>query len=294
MWRSIFRNTALSRLSIAALSITIGAVQLDAQALAGVDVWGTMDYGYLPCATLACSGTSGNWNTYAAGGPGSPSATGSAVGGPNSNLLAWSAGGFSPGSYLPVLRAFAQGREEVGTHPGYTSSCCYISYGSAMARGAQYYSYLGASPQNYSITFDVDGVITAGTFGGISGTLAVTNGIPDAFGELPYGDNLAIDNITFGDNGIWAGSRTISFMLNPGDNFYVLASLFAQVKPFGDGWADASNTMTANFTAGNVNQLAPYLLTAAPPTTVVPEPATFVLIGSSLLAVALVRRRRLA
>lgn len=292
MLHSILRTAAAARLGVAALGLTLGAVQLDAQALAGVDVWGTMDYGYLPCATLSCSGANGNWNTYTNGGPGAHTASGSAVGGPNSNLYAASTAAFSQGSYLPILRASAQGMVEVGTHPGFSSNCCYVSYGTAMARGAQYYSFLGASPQMYSITFNVDGLITAGAYGGISGTLAVANGIPDAFGELPYGDNLAIDHITFGGNGFWADSRTVSFTMNPGDNFYVLASLFAQVDPFGDGWADAMNTMTASFTAGDVNLLTPTILTGVPPATVVPEPSTIALMATGLVAVAIVRRRR--
>lgn len=293
MLQFTYRTTRLARLSALALGLTISAGRLDAQALAGADVWGTIDYGYLPCATLACSGAYGNWNSYMNGGPGSVAAAGSAIGGPNANLSVFSTATFGSGNSLPVLRAYADGRVEVGAHPNFSSTCCYVTYGTALARAAQYYTFLGTSPQNYSITFFVDGVITAGQFGGITGSLAIANGIPDAFGELPYGDNLAVDNLTFGGSGVWAGSRTVSFTMNPGDNFYVLASLFAQVDPFGDGWSDAANTMTASFTAGDVSLLTPTIQGVVPPSTVVPEPSTMLLLATGLFAVAAIRRKRL-
>jgi hypothetical protein len=248
----------------------------------------------LPCATLACSGTSGSWGAYNNGGAGSGYATGSITGGFTNNLLTSSSAAFASGSFLPVLRARSAGLEEIGTHPGFSSLCCYVNYGSAIAQGVQYYSYLGASPQSYSLTFNVDGVITAGAFGNISGSLLVSDGIPDAFGELPFGNALGFDQAIFGGNGAWNATRTISFTVNPGEGFYVVGSLFASVSPFGNGDADAANTFRVAFTDGDVSMLAATLNVATDPATVVPEPSTVVMLAAGMLMLAVVGRRRLA
>ena len=86
-------------------------------------------------------------------------------------------------------------------------------------------------------------------------------------------------------NGSFVDGRSITFSVGANEDFFVSASLIADAQ-FVDalsvtGVADASHTMTASFTAGNVSLLTP-----------VPEPSTYgtLLIGLGLLCCAGWRR----
>lgn len=281
-----------SRVALTAAVVMLGAARLaSAQALAGARASGSSEYGYLPCANLTCDGTSGSWSEDLDTGLNSALASGDGFFATRSAYFA--SVDFTGPRNLPVLRALAHGGVELGTHPNYSSNCCYITNSQATAQGVQYYSYRGTTTQTYTLRFDVEGVISAGPEGGIAGALGIFDGSNANPLELPYGNNLGFDNVTLtgmqrGVPNSFAEFGSVTFTLNPGMGFYALASLIAQVVPFGEGYADGANTMRLRFTQGDASLLDATII----PTTVVPEPSMALLVATGLALLVAVQRQR--
>lgn len=80
-------------------------------------------------------------------------------------------------------------------------------------------------------------------------------------------------------------SDSLTFAIQPLDIFTVQAGLVAHASSIGfgrPGYADAYNTMTLSFTAGDTSLLIP-LFDPPPP---VPEPSTLLTLGVGLLVLA--------
>jgi hypothetical protein len=70
-------------------------------------------------------------------------------------------------------------------------------------------------------------------------------------GELPLGRVVDIDRISVnGSAHDFRESGSVSITLDPGDVYYLSASLTAQVAVGGQGIADAGQTLTIAFTEG--------------------------------------------
>lgn len=280
------------RVALTAAVVLLGTARLaSAQALAGARAEGRSDYGYLPCATLTCEGTSGVWSEALNIGSSSAQASGDGFFATRSAFFA--SADFSSEYSLPVLRALARGGVELGTHPGYSSNCCYITSSQATARGVQYYTYRGTTRAQYTLRFDVDGTISAGPEGGIAGALGIFDGSNIDPRELPYGRSLGFDNVTLtgvlrGTTEFFSGFGSVTFTLDPGMGFYAVSSLIAQVVPFGEGDADGANTMRLRFTEGDASLLDATIVSATP----VAEPSLMLLVLTGLALLVSAQRRR--
>ena len=188
--------------------------------------------------------------------------------------------------YLPELKAFSSSSGGRG--------------GSASAFGVQGFAYEGTETQNITIGFVLDAnVIDSGTFGSESagaslGVLGLDFFDPDQpidgpdyfsdFGTWYFeniGTQLGTDSV-FVNTPDGMDSGSVTFEVNPGDVFFVGASLSASSRT---GLADASNTFTASFSDPVV---ASQLSIANP--TAVPEPTGLALL--SMVAIGLIPRRR--
>ncbi len=188
----------------------------------------------------------------------------------------------SGSSFLPILKAKTSATDGVG--------------GFATAFGVQGFTYTGTDIFDFTLNYNLHGSAglnptgSTNTSNSLSASIAVLVGNGDLewypdFGTLVYEvaynqrivgtDDLSIFNAT---NVNTPGS--ISFSLNPGDDFYVVGSMSARsINGYADGW----NTLTFDFTDDTG-------LTAA--TSVVPVPAAAWLFASGLIGLASVARRK--
>ncbi len=189
----------------------------------------------------------------------------------------------APETYLPELKALSFSTSGQG--------------GSASAFGVQGYTYDGTVSTTITIDFELDAeVLDSGTFGDEStsaslGVLGADSFVaPLYFSDFgtwyfenlaePLGnDSLFVDGDTAGgvDNG------SVSFSVDPGDSFFVGASLRASSRT---GTADAFNTFTASFSDPAI---ASQLIVANPVAAAVPEPSSIALL--SLFAASMITRR---
>lgn len=190
-------------------------------------------------------------------------------------------------AYLPELKAFSSSTAGQG--------------GSASAFGVQGFAYEGTESKNLTIEFELDAnVIDSGSYGsertsasiGVLGVDAL-NRIAPVDNPFYYGDfgtwyfenngtQLGTDSLFVNTpNGSMSGS--ISFDVNPGDVFFVGASLNASSRT---GTADAFNTFKSTFADPNVKSQ----LTIANPVAAVPEPSGLACL--SIVTVGWATRRR--
>jgi hypothetical protein len=202
------------------------------------------------------------------------------------NSFSWLASGTLVGpNALPVLKARAEAE-----NPSVADPSLGIGTVSAVAsaRGLQGYHYSGSEAGTYTITFTVDGLVDGDDE-------SIDAGISALSSELVFNPDggfqrrvLASDRLTkvarLG-NGSFADSRSITFSVDANEDFFVSAFLIADAL-FVDsvsltGVADASHTMTASFTAGDVSLL-----------TLVPEPSTYGMMLVGLVLLGCAGRRR--
>lgn len=187
----------------------------------------------------------------------------------------------------PVLRAFAQ---DTGVCTG---GACGPSTGTNMvnwagAFGVQGYTYTGTQSMTYTINANLSGSVTNNSSGIYAEIIAFqgpsftfypySNILISELGAVPLGQiELGMGNI----GGLLSDSFSIN--LNPGDTFYLWASLFAQSAA--QGTADAANTLLMSFT--DSANLVPQSNISA-----VPLPSALWLFGSGLLGLIGLWRRK--
>jgi hypothetical protein len=196
------------------------------------------------------------------------------------------------GSLLPELHAAASAVPGIGSHVGFSAPGAYLLSSSASTRAVQYFSYRGAVPETYRISY----VIRGGAFGAsaddeplvtVSGGLALFDDGDKLGGELPLGHTVDRSQKTFtGAAHDFVDGGTVSITVAPGQSFYLSAFLSAGVAQV-DGVADASHSFTSRFTAGD-----PSLLTAALAASPVDEAPAAALLALGLAGLGAVRWRR--
>lgn len=187
----------------------------------------------------------------------------------------------SGSTYLPTLRVRADASAGKG--------------GFANAFGVQGFTYSGASSTTLTLNFNLHGSVGDGVSGYVYNTLrtdvAVVYGSSlewyPHFATLIYeiipGNNMDLVDAQslFISNGTDVNtSSSITFDLDPGTDFFVIASMEAASK---NGFADAWNTLTMSF--DNDTGLAAASVSS------VPIPAAVWLLGSGLLGLLGIARR---
>lgn len=233
----------------------------------GIEVSGSGTHWFKLCSTCPDDGSRASDSN---GGNGYPSAISQF-----NDIYTWLAAGSLTGAQsLPELKALA--KVDVPNTIGYVSA-------TASAQGLQAYRYTGTETKNYTITFSVAGVLTGNTTESISGGMNVWGGTFNPNAEIP-GTILGRDSATAHADASASStqvneSRSISFSLNPGQDFFITAYLNANAfwSDGGDiaGTADAAHTMTAQFTAGDTAFLSTFA-------TVVPLPPSILYLLSGI------------
>jgi len=185
-------------------------------------------------------------------------------------------------SYLPILKVEA--------------SAAYGKSGSAEAYGLQRYTYSGNSTTTIELNLNLHGSSMQGSENNsnyIRSQIAIFMGE-----EMDYYrsfESLMEVGTEFAD---YASMRirneidanvpdTLMFEVNPGDSFFVVASMRAKAR---DGYSDAWNTLSMNFTnaTGLVASSAPAEVTPKP----IPEPSSILLFCLAILGFGVKRANK--
>jgi hypothetical protein len=208
----------------------------------------------------------------------------------NGNLVSYDSTAVftGPGS-LPHLGALATGNIAVAAPDTFFYAA------SSAARATQEYTYTGSTPADYTVEYDINGDMAGGILTEISGGFTVFGSGFDPNQEVQPVLGFSFDHAN-GDGTVKPVHLTgdVTFSVNPGDVVFLQATLdvFADARSqqlF--ALADASHTLTMNFTQGDPSLLTPAITT---PASGVPEPAGVLLMGTGLVALAIAGRRRTA
>lgn len=280
----------LARVLLALSACAWACTALAAGESSGVRVFGTADYLYQPCVSFACEPASGNWHESQAGGIGDSLASVAWPGALNTDLSYAALAQLNGPLALPSLGAFGAAVTQFGTHPGYSSDCCYLNSVSVSSQAVQYYTYTGLAPMLYTLTIELDGIFS-GLDGSIQAGLTLWNGM-NANPEIPLGSFIAgtdAISVTEETQGAFTRTESVSFTIDPGEGFYVSEYLLISIPRLGEAYADASHTLATEFTAGDTSLLVATLAPAA----AVPEPGTLLLMSLGTVGLMLTRRRSL-
>ena len=195
---------------------------------------------------------------------------------------------------VPELRADARATPGIGLHEGFSEAGVYDFNAVAIATGRQYYSYTGRTTQTYTMGYSLSGFASSTlpnptpedeSLIGIAAVISLFDDGDKLDGELPLGRVVDIDRVNVnGSAGTFRQSGSVSITLEPGDSYYLVASLSAQVSIGGHGIADAGQTLSFAFTAGDTSELLPML-------SAVPEPASYALFSLGLMLICLKLRQ---
>jgi hypothetical protein len=195
---------------------------------------------------------------------------------------------------VPELKADARATPGIGPHPGFSQDGVYDINALAVATGRQYYSYTGSTTQTYTMSYSLSGFASSTlpsptpadeSLISIAAVISLFDDGDKLGGELPLGRVVDIDRVNVnGSARTFRQSGSVSITLDPGDAYYLVASLSAQISIGGQGIADAGQTLTFAFTEGDTTQLGALL-------SPVPAPASPALLGLGL-ALTLLRARR--
>lgn len=153
----------------------------------------------------------------------------------------------------------------------------------------QGYTNTGSLGMTYTINANLTGSVTNDSSGIYAEIIAFegptfsfypySNVLIDELGAVPMGQTV----LGMGNMGVGIQSDSFSIFLNPGESFYLWASLFAQSAA--QGTADAANTLALSFTDSTG-------LVPASSVSTVPLPSAVWFLGSGLLGLIPVARRR--
>ncbi|HEY7302756.1 MAG TPA: PEP-CTERM sorting domain-containing protein [Bryobacteraceae bacterium] len=195
---------------------------------------------------------------------------------------------FNGPNALPHLRA--QSSAGIKVEPA-TPSTFFFAAGST-ARSTQQFTYKGTKPSKYTLEYTVNGQVSGGILAEIAGGFTVFGHGFNPNQEVNPTLGFVFDHVN-GDGSERQVHFTgeVTFTVNPGDDFFVQATLDTFVDSRSQQLAadaDASHTFDMSFTQGDASLLIP----AAPATSDVPEPVTTTLFGIGLAGVGLAMRRR--
>jgi hypothetical protein len=195
---------------------------------------------------------------------------------------------------LPELSAIATATPGVGPHPGFSEDGAYFFTSSTTAHVDQYYTYDGSAPETYTVSYVINGSISDALpqddpFVTVSGGLTIFDDGDKLGGELPKGHEVDhSDKLFKGPPHDFHEGGSVSITLDPGRSFYLSSFLSATVTGEAQGIANAGDTLTATFTAGDTSLLMAELPLPAP---AVPELSTYVMCAAGFALLAFIRHR---
>ncbi len=161
-------------------------------------------------------------------------------------------------------------------------------YSYAEALAVQKYTFLGDDTNDYTLNFNLHGSVNSSAYSPLRADIGVViadeawfysqYGFATNFfeGAGLGGDIVGYEALFLGNGDDQNTSKSISFSINPGQSFFVYASMESRAK---NGYVDAWNTLTMNFD-DSTNLLAGSFI---PAQVSVPEPSTYLLLLLSLL-----------
>ena len=199
----------------------------------------------------------------------------------NTYATARSSANLTGNTYLPILQV--ETRADFGK--GAT----------ATATGVQGYTYTGVDSFMFDLDFNLHGSVVTNGYAGtneLKAQVAILTGsqfdlYSPNFSDLYYENSatpLAKKSLTIADGIDVNSSDSLSFVLNNGDTFFILASISARSV---DGFVDACNTLSLDYQ--NDQGL---VAASAPQISAVPVPAAAWLFGTALLGFVGVGKRK--
>lgn len=297
----MLRRSITGAIAILALSSTSLLAQANGLTGPGTATYVRSQWGYFPCVGLQCTPVGGDAENRIAGNgssltydqltlKGDGDGQGMGYAEARSSLVGPLA--------APKLQAKVGGVQGLGTPTGYSGTAGFFYGGDAMANAVQYYSVENPSsmPITFEVTYSFDAFLTASLPAelanlSLNASLFIYDGLNSNM-ELPFGSMLAGDYASFSGLDAVGGrideTRTLSFTVQPGSGFYVLAAFSAGLSgyPEGDNEVDAMSTFTVNFNGPNSSLLRARLAETTP----VPEPKTWALTLTGLGLLLFVRR----
>ncbi len=184
----------------------------------------------------------------------------------------------SGGDLLPTLKVMSQSSDS--------------AYSGVIA--VQKFTYDGSEASDFFLNFNLHGDVNSGASSPLRADIGVMAaeevyfyshyGFATNFFEGGDGDMLGYESLFLGNGMDQNASDSISFNIQPGESFFVYASMEARAT---NGIVDAWNTLSMNFTDSTGLTAGSFV----PPTGSIPEPSNLALL---LVALFLISRKQLS